>query len=162
MKSIVLFHGSNQDFDRVNLEKSRDKRDFGRGFYMTTLKDQATRWAQNMLIRNGGLWCYVYEFVLHIIPDLRVKRFDRLDSEWLDMVRRNRVNGGIQHNYDIVWGPVANDYTMRTIALFIAGIYTEDMALQQLSFFKPNDQVSIHTELALSCLQFGGKEIHGE
>ena len=162
MKNIMLFHGSNQDFERVNLDKSRDKRDFGRGFYMTTLKDQATRWAQNMFIRHGGPGCYVYEFVLDIAPDLRIKRFDGLDHEWLDMVKRNRVNGGTQHDYDVVWGPVANDDTMRTLALFVAGIYTEDMALQQLSFFKPNDQVSIHTELALSCLQLVRKEIHGE
>jgi hypothetical protein len=161
VKNITLFHGSNQDFEHVNLGKSRDKRDFGRGFYMTTLKDQAVRWAQNMFVRQGGLGSYIYEFVLDISPDLRVKRFDGLDHGWLDMVKRNRVNGGTQHDYDVVWGPVANDDTMRTLALFIAGIYTEDMALQQLSFFKPNDQVSIHTEHALSRLRMVRKETHG-
>ena len=85
-----------------------------------------------------------------------------LDHGWLDMVKRNRVSGGTQHGYDVVCGPVANDDTMRTLALFSAGIYTEDMTLQQLCFFKPNDQVSIHTELALSRLQMVRKEIHGE
>ena len=49
---------------------------------------------------------------------------------------------------------------MRTLALFVAGIYTGDMALQQLRFFKPNDQVSIHTERALSRLRMTRKEIH--
>lgn len=77
------------------------------------------------------------------------------------MVKRNRVNGGTQHEYDIVRGPVANDDTMRTLALFIAGIYTEEMTLRQLSFFKPNDQVSIHTEHALARLRMEGRE-HGE
>ena len=162
MKNITLFHGSNQDFERVYLEKSRNKRDFGRGFYMTTLKNQAVRWAQNMFTRHGGLGRYVYEFVLDISPDLRIKQFNEVDHEWLDMVKRNRVNGGTQHNYDVVWGPVADDDTMRTLALFVAGIYTEDMALQQLSFFKPSDQVSIHTERALSRLRMVRKEIHGE
>ena len=160
MKNITLFHGSNQNFERVNLEKSRDKRDFGRGFYMTTRKDQAGRWAQNMFLRRGGAGCYVYEFVLDISLDLRIKRFDGLDREWLDMVKRNRVNGGIQHDYDVVCGPVANDDTMRTLALFVEGIYTEDMALQQLRFFKPSDQVSIHTERALAQLRMIRKEIH--
>ena len=50
MKNITLFHGSNYNFELVNLEKSRDKRDFSRDFYMTTLKNQAVRWAQNMFI----------------------------------------------------------------------------------------------------------------
>ena len=161
MNNITLFHGSNQDFERVNLEKSRDKRDFGRGFYMTTLKDQAVRWAQNMFIRHGGER-YVYEFVLDISPGLRIKQFDGLNHGWLDMIKRNRLNGGTQHDYDVVWGPVANDDTMRTLALFVAGIYTEDIALRQLSFFKPNDQVSIHTERALSRLIMARKKIHEE
>jgi hypothetical protein len=160
MKNMTLFHGSNQDFSYVSLEMSRDKRDFGRGFYMTTLKEQALRWAQSMFVRHGGPGRYVYEFTLSILPDLRIKRFSGLDSEWLDMVRRNRLNGGKQHDYDIVWGPVADDDTMRTLALFVAGIYTEDMALSQLRFFKPSDQVSVHTERALTLLQMMRKEAY--
>ena len=160
MKSITLFHGSNQNFEQVDLEKSKDKRDFGRGFYMTTLREQAVRWAQNMFVRHGGLGQYVYEFALDISPDLRIKRFNGLDYEWLNMVKINRINGGTQHDYDVVWGPVADDETMRTLALFVAGIYTEDMALQQLSFSKPSDQVSIHTERALSQLRMLRKECH--
>jgi len=53
-----------------------------------------------------------------------------------------------------VKGPVANDNTMRTIALFISGIYNEDMALTQLKYFKANDQISVHTKKALSHLSF--------
>ena len=162
MKSVTLFHGSNQKFERVSLEKSKDKRDFGRGFYMTTLREQAVRWAQNMFVRHGGFGQYVYEFVLDISPGLRIKRFNGLNHEWLGMVKRNRVNGGTQHDYDVVWGPVADDETMRTLALFVAGIYTEDMALRQLSFHKPSDQVSIHTANALTRLRMLRKEYHGK
>jgi len=162
MKSVKLFHGSNQDFESVNLEKSKDKRDFGRGFYMTTIRIQAIRWAQSMYVRNGGAGRYVYKFVLNISPDLRIKRFDSLDIDWLNMVKKNRINGGTQHDYDVVWGPVADDETMRTLALFVAGIFTEDIALRQLSFHKPSDQVSIHTAQALRQLRMLRKECHGE
>jgi hypothetical protein len=158
MSYLTLFHGSDLDFDHVDLTKSRDKRDFGRGFYMTTLREQAVRWAQNMYVRHGGQGRFVYEFELEITPNLRIKRFDGLTAEWLDMVKRNRVSGGVQHDYDIVRGPVANDDTMRTLALFVAGIYSEETALQQLSFFKPNDQVSIHTGKALECLRMVSKD----
>ncbi|GHV31392.1 hypothetical protein FACS1894167_13710 [Synergistales bacterium] len=158
MSRLVLFHGSNIDFDRVDLAESRDKRDFGRGFYMTTLREQAVRWAQNMYVRHSGPGRFVYEFELNIFPDLRMKRFDGLSAEWLDMVKRNRVNGGIQHDYDVICGPVANDDTMRTIALFVSGIYSEEIALKQLAFFKPNDQVSIHTVKALEYLRMVSKD----
>ncbi|MFW2488771.1 DUF3990 domain-containing protein [Clostridium chromiireducens] len=58
--------------------------------------------------------------------------------------------GGIQHEYDIVIGPVADDNTMRTVALNVEGIYDEDMAMKQLEFTKSNNQVSLHTVKAIS------------
>jgi hypothetical protein len=157
-----LFHGSNQDFDMVDLSRSRDLRDFGRGFYMTTIREQAEAWGKNMFVRYGGLGIYVYEFELSIPDDLKIKHFAGLTEEWLELVKVNRINGGIQHNYDIVQGPVANDNTMRVIALYVAGIYTTEMALQQLRFFKANDQVSIHTPKALSCLTLTRKIAYGK
>ena len=59
MKKLTLYHGSNQKFDVVDLSKSRDKRDFGRGFYMTTLQEQAEHWAENMYIRYCGEGQYI-------------------------------------------------------------------------------------------------------
>ena len=47
-----------------------------------------------------------------------------------------------------------NDNTMRTIALYISGIYTAEQALEQLSFFKVNNQISFHTEKALNYLHW--------
>lgn len=70
------------------------------------------------------------------------------------MVRDNRIQGNIQHNYDIVKGPVVNDNTMRTIALYMSGIYDDEMAMKKLKFFKANDQVSMHTKHALSHIHF--------
>jgi hypothetical protein len=157
-----LFHGSNQSFDIIDLSKSKDRRDFGRGFYMTTIKNQAEIWSENMLVRHGGAGMFVYEYELVVSDDLRIKRFDGLTEEWLEMVKINRINGGIQHNYDIVQGPVANDNTMRTITLYVAGVYTAEVALQQLKFFKANDQVSIHTPKALSCLTLIKKDSYGK
>lgn len=157
MKKLTLYHGSNQKFDVVDLSKSRDKRDFGRGFYMTTLQEQAEHWAENMYIRYGGEGQYIYEFTLEMPDDLKVKIYQGLCEEWLNMVKANRMEGNVQHEYDIVCGPVANDNTMRTIALFVEGIYTVDMALERLKFFKANDQVSIHTESALAYLTLEGR-----
>jgi hypothetical protein len=111
-----------------------------------------------MYVRHSGPGRFVYGFELEISPDLRIRQFNGLSAEWLDMVKRNRVNGGIQHDYDIIRGAVANDDTMRTIALFVSGIYSEKAALEQLTFFKSNDQVSIYTEKALKYLRMVNKD----
>ncbi|MDR1963375.1 MAG: DUF3990 domain-containing protein [Planctomycetaceae bacterium] len=34
---MILYHGSNQDFSEVALSQSKDKRDFGKGFYSNCL-----------------------------------------------------------------------------------------------------------------------------
>ena len=47
--SLILYHGSNHDFDAVDLSKSKDKRDFGKGFYTTTLREQAEDWRKPFL-----------------------------------------------------------------------------------------------------------------
>ena len=51
---LILYHGSNHQFDEVDLSKSKDFRDFGRGFYTTTLREQAEDWAQALFDRFKG------------------------------------------------------------------------------------------------------------
>jgi hypothetical protein len=153
MKTITLYHGSNQIFNTVDLSKSRDRRDFGRGFYLTTLQEQAEAWAVNMYIRYGGIGEFIYVFEFEESIELNIKRYPELNIEWLEMIKENRTKGGIQHKYDVIYGPVANDNTMRTIALYIAGIYTSEAAFEQLKCFKANDQLSVHTEKALKFLR---------
>jgi len=86
-----------------------------------------------------------------------MKKFDGLSEEWLLMVQKNRTLGGIQHQFDIVQGPVANDKTARTIALYIAKIINANEAIERLRYNQVNDQVSIHTPAALSRLRIARK-----
>ena len=48
---------------------------------------------------------------------LNVKRFDALSEEWLEFIKENRSKGGLQHKYDVIIGPVADDNTMETVQL---------------------------------------------
>jgi hypothetical protein len=156
-KKLILYHGSNQNFDAVDLSKSKDKRDFGRGFYTTTLREQAEDWAQTLFDRYKGDGVFMYEMELEIVDGLAVKRYEGFSEEWLLMVKNNRDSGGVQHRFDIVQGPVANDKTARTIALYIAGIITAAEAMERLQSNKVNDQVSLHTAAALSHLKIPRK-----
>ena len=53
---MKLFHGSNTVVDRPDVARSRDRLDFGRGFYLTSVKKQAELWARRKAMRAGGLW----------------------------------------------------------------------------------------------------------
>jgi len=158
---ITLYHGTNCDFSSADLSKAKDKRDFGRGFYLTTLQNQAKDWAETLFARFGGEEIFVYEFEFEIKKDLNIKQFNGISEDWLNFIRDNRISGGIQHNFDIVQGAVANDRTNRTLALFVEGIYSTKEAMEKLRSNKLNDQFSIHTEKALACLQLTKKIAYG-
>jgi len=150
---LILYHGSNHDFNIIDLSKSKDKRDFGRGFYTTTLCEQAEDWAKVLFDRYKGNGKYIYELQLESSKDLLIKEYNDLSEEWLVMIQRNRTLGGTQHNFDIIQGPVANDRTSRTIALYIAKIINANEAIERLRNNKINNQVSLYTPAALSCLK---------
>ena len=149
---LVLFHGSNHLFDRPDLGAGRDHRDFGRGFYTTTLRSQAEDWAKSVTARFGGE-PYVYALEFERAPYLRVMEFTEICVEWLDLVKANRMQGGVQHDFDVVIGPVANDNTIRTISLYVAGVYDAEEAMRRLRYFTANNQVSLHTERAMALLR---------
>jgi hypothetical protein len=156
-KRMTLYHGSNQSFDNVDLSKSKNRRDFGRGFYTTTIRDQAQQWGYNMFNRFGGEGIFLYEFEFSPSDNLKSKQFTDISDEWFDFILSNRVSDVLQHDFDFVQGPVANDKTVLTITGFIDGIFTREEAMRRLRYSKTNDQVSLHTESAVSSLKLKNK-----
>lgn len=148
---MILYHGTGIRFEKIDLSKSKDKRDFGKGFYTTTIFEQAEKWAQNQCIRYGTESKIVKEYEYNSDDTLKIKVFKEMDEEWLESIKKCRIEGGTPHGYDIVQGPVAND---NTIALYISEVYTAKQAIEQLRFFKVNDQFSFHTEKSLECLRW--------
>jgi hypothetical protein len=151
---MILYHGSNIRFDNVLLSVSKDRRDFGKGFYMTTVKSQAENWAAVLNYRSKKDGLFLYEFELINTEQLSIKKFTGISKEWLDFIAENRIKGGVQHNFDVVTGPVANDKTMDSIGLYLSNTINADEALVRLAYMNTNDQVSIHTEKALFNLKF--------
>lgn len=122
-------------------------------FYTTILEDQAKEWAYRLSLREKTDKYYVYQYTFEESTAYRVKRFDSLDQEWLEFIRQNRSAGGLQHSYDIVIGPVADDNTMETVQLYITGILSADEAVERLRYNRVNNQISFHTEKALQSLR---------
>ena len=155
---LVVFHGSTKNFDKIDLSKSHNRRDFGMGFYTTILENQAKEWAYRLSLREKSNKYYVYQYLFDEQDTLKVKRFDGLDSEWLEFIKSNRSKGGLQHDYDVVIGPVADDNTMETVQLYIAGILSIEEAVTRLRYNRVNNQISFHTEKALASLEFIRRE----
>ncbi len=157
-KTLFVYHGTTYDFGKIDLSKSHDRRDFGKGFYTTIIENQAKQWAYRLALRSHLKKYYVYKYCFIDDSDLKIKRFEGLTEEWLEFIKKNRFDGGIQHEYDIVIGPVADDNTMMTVQLYVMNVITAAEAIKRLQYAKVNNQISFHTEKALNFLQFIGKD----
>lgn len=97
--------------DEVDLSKSRPYKDFGRAFYLSADKNQAEEMAHFKVMIGGGIErVTVFEFDETDIAELKVKRFEGYTKEWAEFVYNNRdENLVFHHDYDLVYGPIAND-----------------------------------------------------
>lgn len=153
---MILYHGSNVTVYTPHLLKIQRTLDFGRGFYTTSDFEQANKWAQRTVkIRESGK-AYVSCFELNEdkLDGLKILRFTKPNIEWLDYVSNNRKNKGMEDDWDLVIGPVANDQTFPTILLYLDGYIDAESAIRQLLPQKLKDQYTFKTERALSLLKF--------
>lgn len=65
--TLILYHGSNIAFDQIDLSKSHNRRDFGRGFYCAILENQASEWAHRLYMRNLSNMYINTFFIKHMI-----------------------------------------------------------------------------------------------
>lgn len=150
---MIVYHSSDQCFITPDVEHSRSALDFGKGFYVTRIKEQAEKYANRFLRIGKDAYIHIYEYSEDV--DLRIKKFECYDEEWLEFVCRCRKGGDIYKQFDIIEGGIANDKVFRTIDLYMAGIYIKEQALQQLSYEMPNNQLCFITQQAIDkCLKF--------
>ena len=72
-RELVVYHGTCSEFEKINLNKSHNRRDFGKGFYTTILQSQSKEWAYRLSLREKRNDYYVYEFLFEEVPSLKVK-----------------------------------------------------------------------------------------
>lgn len=77
-KELVVYHGSCYEFENIDLNKSHNRRDFGKGFYTTILQSQSEEWGFRLSLREKKKKYFVYEYLFEENPILNVKRFDAL------------------------------------------------------------------------------------
>ena len=149
---MIIYHGSTVIIKKPEIRTSERMLDFGVGFYTTSKKEQAIRWAQRVASRNESInkILSIYEFDIERAEnELVIIRFDNPDEEWLDFVCTNRLGREIDKSYDIVIGPVANDQVYTTVALYEQGILSKEAAIIDLKVSKLYDQILFHSEKSL-------------
>jgi hypothetical protein len=153
---MVVYHGSDTQIEVIDLDKCKSGRDFGHGFYVTKLQEQArtmakrvSRWSKKEPVVTE----FEFDEMALIDKDLKVLQFADYNEEWLEFVALNRKNNTKQqaHNYDIVEGPVADDRITVRIDEYMDGIISKEQFLRDL-VYNPSHQMCFCTVQSLQAL----------
>ena len=154
---MTLYHGSFLEIAKPDLVHSRPNVDFGRGFYVTPLYEQAAKWCGKFKRRGKDGIISRYEYDESRETELKTLKFDSYSEEWLVFILDCR-SGKDSTDYDLVVGGVANDKVFNTVELFFDRLIDKTEAINRLRYEKPNLQICFRTEKALSLLHFEGIE----
>jgi len=150
---MKLYHSSTLAVETPDILHSRNYLDFGKGFYLTSIYDQAERYAQRFIRRNRDAWLSTYEFECNL-SEWKVCRFDSYDREWLQFVAKCRA-GKDDTDFDIVIGGIANDKVIQTLDRYFEEELSENETLGLLKYEKPNIQYCIRSQDMLDrCLKY--------
>lgn len=110
---MILYHGTNVDFETIDLSKSKPNKDFGQGFYLSADYNQAMDMAKTKVeqLETGTPIVLAFEVDEQQMAKLKIQRYSEYSEEWAKFILLNRRNDTHKpvHEYDIVIGPIAND-----------------------------------------------------
>ena len=144
---MILYHGSNVIVQKPQILTNGYYKDFGYGFYCTSIEKQAKRWALTKRKQHivNVYRCSEWKTLEHL-------EFESMTEKWLDFVIDCRR--GIEHNYDIVEGPMADDTIWDYIEDYVRGQITREAFWVLVKFKYPTHQVAFCTQKALDLLEF--------
>ncbi len=159
---MKLYHGSTVDIINIDLSKSKPNKDFGKGFYLSDNIQQAYEMAAYKAMQlDMEPVVNIYEFDESILTDnskdLHIKCFKEYNEEWAKFIfaNRNNVNSDIPvHDYDIVYGPIANDRVGLQIRNYMEHNIDLQTFLERLKYMKGiTFQYFFGTERAIKLLR---------
>lgn len=151
---MTVFHGSDTIVKNPDVLHSFRNLDFGKGFYVTSIEEQAERWAKRKAdFSKLKAVLNIYE-LKEDFSDLKVLDFkDDLDT-WIDFVCSCR-NGNLEYTkYDLIIGKVANDKVFRVVDMYNSGIWEKERAIKEIKAYKNYDQIAFITQKAIDNLLF--------
>ena len=140
-----VYHGSIEEVKSPEIRQPNRSLDYGSGFYATTSYEQAKKWVERRMKDKGVSVGYVNVYELDD---------DVIKEEWVNFVMKNRTEREFCHDYDIVYGPVADDSVYTQFTLYEGGIISMPTLIQELKTYKLVDQYLFHTEKSLLAIKF--------
>ncbi|MCM1030506.1 MAG: DUF3990 domain-containing protein [Oscillibacter sp.] len=153
---MKVYHGSLEEVKVPEIRIPDRPLDYGSGFYTTTSFEQAETWVRRRMKDKGcdRGFVNIYDFDEQGAKQLHQAIFESPTDEWIDFVMANRIQKDFCHDYDIVYGPVANDRVYIAFALYEGGMIGRDELVKRLKTYKLVDQYLFHTEASLHFLNY--------
>ena len=139
---MIVYHGSNLEIRNPDCFHSRKTVDFGPGFYVTPILEQARNWAAKFKRRSEPAVVSRYALNDQVLTSSRALHFDTYSEEWLDFIIACRA-GNVPADYDVIMGGVANDRVFDTMNLYLEALISKRDALERLKYYKPNYQICL-------------------
>lgn len=160
----VLFHGTPEYFEQVNIDKSRTYTDFGKGFYLTTIFEQAVEWAGKKRydkINVKGFSDYSpayvlkFELIFEKFKNLKIKVYEGYTEEWFNKIYECRIYGNNDlEEYDVTIGPMADNDIYMILKRYEEDEIDKEETLELLKFEKINMQIAFHTNKSLKTIKY--------
>ena len=153
---MILYHGTYTDFDSIDLSLSNPYKDFGKGFYLTDIREQAEQMARKKARIFGGTPTVLeYHFDEQMLrdPDINVKIFHSPDIEWAEFIYKNRSRTlFFKHDFDIVIGPIADDGVAYLLSRYEERIMSLAELAEDLRYKELNRQYFFGTDKSIKML----------
>ena len=139
---MKLYHGSNMRVIVPDLSRSKPFKDFGSGFYLSDNYGQAMDLARSkveqMRIGEAVVNEFFFDETILATDELSFKCFDDYSDEWVEFILTNRNNKISQpsHNYDIVYGPIADDGVNYQLRRYRGGVISLQKLIEELKYAK--------------------------
>jgi len=154
---MIVYHGSSEVVRQPDILHSYRALDFGKGFYVTTVREQAERWARRKASMVGGRAIVNQYQMDDDMTELQVKRFPDDLSDWIEFVCDCRDGKLGYQDYDLIIGKVANDKVFRVVDMYHSGIWDKERAIMEIRAYPNYDQLAFITQIAIDkLLRFKG------
>lgn len=139
-----VYHGATAEIRFPLVHVGRRDLDFGKGFYVTPIMEQASSWACRPANKHKEHWLNVYDIDYNaVISEFRSKTFHSYNEEWLDFILSCRQGEDKWKAFDFIEGGIANDRIFSTIELYTSHLISKQEALSRLIYENPNQQMCI-------------------
>jgi hypothetical protein len=149
---MILYHGSNIIVKHPDILHSQICLDFGSGFYVTSVKEQAERWAKRKGLLQGNEKGIVSIYEYTEDNNFKIKDFaDDLET-WIDFVCDCRNGSDSYKKYDLIKGKVANDKVFRVVDMYKQGIWDKERTIKEIKVYETYDQFAFVTQKSIDSM----------